>query len=695
MPGKDPIRNISVIGYDGAGKTAFTEALSRLGAPDRASKDGSTSRLDHEPEEGKRNFSVTTHVTHLQWKGNTINVLDTPGFSNFLTETANMVSMTEAAVMVCSATGAAKHLTERFWFIAEDAKLPVAFYVNRMDTEGANLEKAVKEIEAEIQARVVVCQLPIGTDTLHRGVVDLFTGKAWITEGAFGKMGEKEIPADTKDEAAVYRTKFIESVAECDDDLLNKYLEGTEPTPAELEAAFAKGFATRKIFPLFCGSAKKGTGLGLLLDCVAQSFPAPNERAEWVGSDPKGGQALMRKPLASEPLSALVFKTTIDRFTGNVSFLRVVSGTLTADTAVYNPAKRVEEKFAGLVKVDGKNLVPVKQAAAGDVVALTKLKETQTGDTLCDSGSPVLLAPFAAPKRVMSVAVKPKNKADEDKMAQGILKLVEEDPVLEYSRDPVIKEAILAGMGQAHIEVTIERLRRKFEVEVSSSPPRIAYRETVKGKSEAQGKYKKQTGGRGQYGDCWLKMEPLARGAGFEFADEIFGGAIPKNFIPAVQKGVEGAMLEGPVAGYPVVDVKVTVYDGSYHDVDSSELAFKMAGSFGFQNCIAEANPVLLEPIMKIEVTIPEEYMGDVIGDLNSRRGKILGMESTRRGSTIKALVPQAEILTYSPELHSRTQGLGYYTMEFSHYEEAPPLVAAKVKEQAAKAKAAEDAARK
>jgi len=307
----------------------------------------------------------------------------------------------------------------------------------------------------------------------------------------------------------------------------------------------------------------------------------------------------------------------------------------------------------------------------------------------------VTLAAFPAPKRVIAVALRPKNKADEDKMAQGVLKLVEEDPVLEYLRDPVTKEAILGAMGQAHVEVAIERLRRKYEVEVTAAPPKIAYRETVKGKAEAQGKYKKQTGGRGQYGDCWLKLEPLARGTGFEFADEIFGGSIPKNFIPAVNKGVEGAMVEGPVAGYPVVDVKVTVFDGSYHDVDSSEMAFKMAGSFGFQNCIAEANPILLEPIMKIEVTIPEEYMGDVIGDLNSRRGKILGMESTRRGSVIKALVPQAEILTYSPELHSRTQGLGYYIMEFSHYEEAPALIAQKVKEAAAKFRAAEEAARK
>jgi elongation factor G len=694
MP-KDNIRNLAIIGYDGAGKTAFTEALARLGAPDRASKDGSTSRLDFEPEEGKRNFSITTHLTHFPWKGLTFNVLDTPGFSNFLAETANMLSMVEALVMVCSAKGAAKHLIERFWFLAEDAKLPLAFFVNQMDMEDANLAKAVKGIEDEIKTKVVVCQLPIGTDSLHRGVVDLFTGKAWTAEGSFGKMNEKEIPADMKDEAAQYRTQLVESIAECDDELLNKYLEGTEPTPEELSAAFAKGFLSRKLFPVFCGSARRGTGMGLLLDLATTSFPAPNEKAEWVAADPKSGQTVMRKPLGSEPFSAFVFKTTIDHFTGKVSFLRVVSGSLSVEQGVYNANKRTEEKIGGLVKVDGKNMVPIKVASAGDIVSITKLKETQTGDTLCDPSSAIVFPAFVPPKRVMQVALRPKNKTDEDKLAQGVTKLVEEDPVLGTSRDPITKELVLSGMGQAQIEVTVEKLRRKFEVEVVQGQPKIPYKETVKGKAEKQGKYKKQSGGRGQYGDCWLRLEPLPRGAGFEFADEIFGGSIPKNFVPAVEKGVVGALEEGIVAGFPVVDVKVTVYDGSYHDVDSSEMAFKMAGSLGFQNCIVESNPILLEPIMKLEITIPEEFLGDVIGDINSRRGKIQGMDSTPRGNVVRCLVPMSEILVYSPELHSRTQGLGYYSMEFSHYEEVPPLVAQKVKEQVAKQKAAEEAAKK
>jgi elongation factor G len=693
MP-NDNIRNLAVIGYDGAGKTAFTEGLARLAAPDRASKDGSTSRLDFEPEENKRNFTVSTHVTFLPWKGLTINVLDTPGFSNFLAETSNMLGMVEAAVMVCSAKRAPRHLIERCWFLAEDAKMPLAFYVNQMDLQDADLFKAIKGIEDETKAKMVVCQLPIGTDTLHRGVVDLFTGKAWIVEGAFGKLGEKDVPADMKDEVAKYRTALVESIAECDDDLLNKYLEGVEPTAEELASAFAKGFVSRRIFPVFCGSAKRGTGMGLLLDVVASSFPSPGDRAEWTAVD-KSGNAVLRKPSAGEPFSAFVFKTTIDRFAGNVSFLRIVSGSLSSDQTVYNAVKRVDEKFAQLAKIDGKNLVAVKQAQAGDIAAVTKLKETQTCDTLADSSHPVVFPEFTPPKRVMQVALRPKNKNDEDKLAQGVAKLVEEDPVLETSRDPITKELVLSGMGQAQIEVTVEKLRRKYEVEVMMGQPKVPYRETIKGKARKQGKHKKQSGGRGQYGDCWLRLEPKPRGTGFEFENEVFGGAIPGNFIPAVEKGVVGALDEGPVAGFPVVDIKVIVDDGSYHDVDSSEMAFKLAGSLGFQAAIEEANPVLLEPIMRLEITIPEEFLGDVIGDINSRRGKIQGMDSTPRGTVVKCLVPMAEILVYSPELHSRTQGLGYYTQEFSHYEEVPPLVAQKVKEAVAKQKAAEEAAKK
>ena len=693
---KDGIRNLAVIGYDGAGKTAFSEAMVRIGAPDRAGKEVTTSRLDAEPEEGKRNFTISTHVTFFTWNGCKINTLDTPGFSNFLAETANMIGMTEAAVMVCASHAAPRHLIERSWYMAEDKKLPVAFFINQMDLEDANFQASIKNIESEIRSRVLICQLPIGTDRLHRGVVDLFTGKAWIADGSFGKMAEKEIPADMKDEVVKARTQLVESIAECDDDLLAKYLEGNEPSAEDLAAAFAKGFASRKIFPVFCGSAKKGTGVGNFLDAVVSSFPGPEEKGEWAAVDPRGGgQNVKRKPLASEPFSAYVFKTTIDHFTGKVSYLRIVSGTLSADQPVYNTGKRVEEKIGALVKVDGKNLIPIKQVSAGDIAAITKLKETQTGDTLADSNSAILISSFVQPKRVMSVALRSKNKGDEDKLSQSVAKLVEEDPILQTVRDTVTKELVLSGMGQAHIEVTLEKLRRKFDLDVVTSPPKVPYKETIKGKAEKQGKYKKQSGGRGQYGDCWLRLEPLPRGGGFEFKDEIFGGSIPKNYVPAVEKGVVGAMDEGPVAGFPVVDLRATVFDGSYHDVDSSEMAFKMAGSLGFQNAIVESSPILLEPIMALEITIPEEYLGDVIGDINSRRGKILGMDSTPRGNVVRVHVPMSEILVYSPELHSRTQGLGYYILDFSHYEEVPALVAQKVKEAVTKQRAAEEAAKK
>ncbi|MFA6033335.1 MAG: elongation factor G, partial [Myxococcota bacterium] len=472
------------------------------------------------------------------------------------------------------------------------------------------------------------------------------------------------------------------------------YLEGSEPTQEELEKAFKDGFAARKIFPVFCGAARRGTGITTMLDAINNSFPSAGERADWVGTD-KAGAGVMRKPLASEPFSAFVYKSTIDHFTGKVSFLRIVSGSLAADQLVYNTGRRVEEKIGALVKVDGKNLIAIKQATAGDMVAITKLKETTTGDTLADPSHSVLYPNYTPPKRCMSVALKPRNKTDEEKLAHGIAKLVEEDPVLGTSRDPMTKELILSGMGQAQIEVTIEKLRRKFEVEVTQGQPKIPYKETIKGKAEKQGKHKKQSGGRGQYGDCWIRLEPRPRGAGFEFANEVFGGSIPGNFIPAVEKGVVGALDEGPVAGYPIVDIKAIVFDGSYHDVDSSEMAFKLAGSLGFQSAIVEASPILLEPIMHLEITIPEEFLGDVIGDINSRRGKIQGMDSTPRGNVVRCQVPMSEILVYSPELHSRTQGLGYYTQEFSHYEETPPLVAQKVKEQTAKMRATEEAAKK
>lgn len=673
----EEIRNVSIIGYDGAGKTCLAEAMVKYGSPDRALKEVSPARLDLDNEELKRSITLSTKTTFTSWKNFHINILDTPGFFNLLPETSNSIAMTEASILTIKCAKTIKHYIEKFGFITEDRAKPMAVFINQCDMERANIDEAFESLTQEIKGRLAFVTYPIGIDTSHQGVVDILRKKAYYYQGAYGKFQEKEVPEELKSKVEELYTKLIEILAETDDELVNKYLEGTTLTEEELIQAFKKAFSSRMFFPVLCGSTKKGSGINLLLDYIITCFPDPTSR-EWpskIGED----KMEMRKVDVNEPFSAIVFKTTVDHFQGKVTYLRIISGVIKPEMTLYNSTKKIEEKFATLVRVDGKNQIPLNEAIAGDIVAVTKLKDTQTGDTLSTTDRPALFLTMEFPKPVFSFALKAKTKQDEDKLSNGLQRIVEEDPLLSYGRSPDTKELLLSGMGQAHLEIAIERLKRKYEVDVITQPPKVPYKETIKKPAKAQGKYKRQSGGRGQYGDCWLELKPLPRGKGFEFTETIFGGAIPKNYIPAIQKGVEEAMLEGPLAGYPVTDIAVNVYDGSYHEVDSSDMAFKIAGSMGFKNAYSQANPVLLEPIMQLEILIPEEFLGDVIGDINSRRGKILGMDPTPRGNLVRALVPYENTATYATDLYSITQGIGQFTMQFSHMEEVPAQLAQKI----------------
>jgi elongation factor G len=529
----------------------------------------------------------------------------------------------------------------------------------------------------------IVLQLPIGLEDKFSGVVDLIRMKALMfAQDGSGKIEEKDVPADMKDQVATYRKKLVEQVAETDDALLEKYLDKGDLPQEDIVAGLKHGTIGGGLLPVLCGSPVRNMGIQPLLDMVLTCLPSPAEHARVVqikGKDPKTGGDIIRKPTADEHLSALVFKTIIDPFAGKLSLVRVYSGTLKSDTTVYNASRQIKEKAGSLFHVQGKKQVPAQALGPGQIGAIAKMKETLTGDTLCNDAHPIVMefAKFADP--VMSYAIEPKSRGDEDKVSSGVHKILDEDPTLRFTYDEQTKEMILSGMGQVHIEVTIEKLKRKFGVEVKMKTPKVPYKETIRARAKAQGKYKKQTGGHGQYGDAWLEIEPLPRGSGFEFVDKIVGGVIPRQYIPAVEKGVVEAMHEGFLAGYPLVDIRAAVVDGSYHTVDSSEMSFKIAASMGFKKALEAAKPVLLEPIMSIEVVSPDDTLGAVIGDLNSRRGKVQGVTPQANGQTIKAMVPMSEMLSYAPTLNSLTSGRGMYTMEFAGYEDVPSHLAQKI----------------
>ncbi len=687
MPNTDvkEVRNIAILSHGAAGKTSLADAiLYSAGSVDLlGSVDTGSSVFMHEPEEISRKITITSALGFADWQGVRINLIDTPGYINFLEETRGTLRAVDGAVLIISAISGVKAETEKIYKFACDYEIPRIAFVSKLDKERADFFRAIGDMEKYFCKNSLVLQLPIGLDDNFAGVVDLIKMKALMfAKDGSGKIEEKIIPANMKEDVATYRKKLVEQIAETEDSLLEKYLDKGDLSQEDIIAGLKHGTLGGGLLPVLCGSPVKNMGIQPLLDMIIMCLPSPAEHARIVqikGTDPKTGNETVRKPTPDEPLAAMVFKTLNDPFAGKLSMVRVFSGTLKSDSTVYNSTKQVKERIGSLFYIQGKKQVPTQTLAVGQIGAVAKLKETLTGDTLCAEQQPIVLefAKFVDP--VMSYAIAPKSRGDEDKVSTGIHKLLEEDPTLKFAYDEQTKEMVLSGMGQVHLEVTLEKLRRKFGAEVTMKTPKVPYKETVRTKAKAQGKYKKQTGGHGQYGDAWLEIEPLPRGNGFEFVDNIVGGVIPRQYIPAVEKGVIEAMHEGTLAGYPMVDVRVSLYDGSYHAVDSSEMAFKVAASMAFKKAVSEAKPVLLEPIMSVEVVSPDDTLGAVIGDLNSRRGKVQGVVPQANGQAIKALVPMSEMLSYAPTLNSLTSGRGMYTMEFFGYEDVPSHLAQKI----------------
>jgi len=624
-----------------------------------------------------------------------INVIDTPGYINFLEETRGTLRAVDGAILIISAISGVKAETEKIYKFACDYEIPRIAFVSKLDKERADFFRAVGDMEKYFCKNAIVLQLPIGLEDKFSGVVDLIRMKALMfAQDGSGKIEEKDVPADMRDQAAAYRKKLVEQVAETDDALLEKYLDKGDLSNDDVIAGLKHGTLGGGLLPVLCGSPVRNMGIQPLLDMVLTCLPSPAEHARIVqikGKDPKTGNEVTRKPTADEHLAAIVFKTIIDPFAGKLSLVRVQSGTLKADSTVYNSSKQAREKIGSLFHIQGKKQVSTQVLTAGQIGAAAKLKDTLTGETLCAETHPIILefAKFADP--VMSYAIEPKSRGDEDKVSIGVHKILDEDRTLKFVFDEQTKEMVLSGMGQVHLEVTIEKLRRKFGVDVKMKTPKVPYKETIRARAKAQGKYKKQTGGHGQYGDAWIEIEPLPRGTGFEFVDKIVGGVIPRQYIPAVEKGLHEALHEGFLAGYPLVDIRATVVDGSYHTVDSSEMSFKIAASMGFKKAMEAAKPVLLEPIMSVEVVAPDDTLGAVIGDLNSRRGKVQGVVPQASGQNIKALVPMAEMLSYAPTLNSLTSGRGMYTMEFFGYEDVPSHLSQKIVQERAAAHQAQN----
>ncbi len=680
MSGKTAqIRNLALIGHSGCGKTSLAEALLfGAGATSRLGKvDDGSSILDYEPEEIKRKITISTAFHHYQWKKHTVYLADTPGDDNFLADTRAALHVADAAVVVIDAVDGVKVGTEKVWQTANHYALPRLIFINKMDRERADFEPVLKEAKDILEAPVVPLQIPIGKEAGFKGVVDLVAMKAMVAAG--GKMEAGPIPDDLKDEVEQYRSDLLNFAAESDDALIEKFLEEGELTTEEIYRGLRIGTLKGAFVPVLCGATLSNLGPVLLLDAINNFLPAPEDRGPVKGQKPGSGEEVLLEMDPDGPLAAQVFKTVADPYAGRLSIFRIYSGTVASDSQFYNVTRSVAERYGQLFLPEGKGQKAVASAGPGAFAAVAKLKETVTGDTLATEAKPIVLPPLMASKPMVTLAVESKVRGEEDKVVASITKLIEEDPSLHLSRNTDTKEILLSGVGSVHIEATLEKLKRKFGAEAVLKPPKVPYRETIKGTTKVQGKYKRQSGGRGQFGDTWLELEPLPRGSGFEFVDKIVGGAIPRNFIPSVEKGIAEAKEEGALAGFPTVDFRVTLYDGSFHEVDSSDMAFKIAGSMGFKKGVLQANPTLLEPIMKMSITVPEANMGDIIGDLNGRRGRVLGMEAEGKNQVITAHVPMSEVLMYAPDLISKTGGRGTYEMEFDHYEETPPHLAEKI----------------
>lgn len=674
----ETIRNVVFIGAGGGGKTSLAEALlfttksiDRLGGV-----------LDYEPQEIKRQMSINATFHHYQWNGCWVNIIDTPGDSNFFSETIIAMQGADAAVLVVDGVEGVKVQTERVLEYAHHYGLPVLIFISKIDKEHASFEKVLQELNSLNIKAVPLC-LPIGEGDGFEGIVDLLMREAffYLKDGS-GNFTKKAIPDALKDKSNEFREKMIEFLAETNDTILERYLEGKEIKDKEWQKALYEGTIKKMFIPLICGSGKLNIYSHLLLDLINHYLPSPILRGPVKGFHPHSKETLKRRPDLNEPFSAIVIKTISDPFAGRISVFRVFSGRLKSDSAILNTTRGYKERVGQFFALAGKAQRLLPEAKAGDIIAVAKLKRTLTDDTLSEEKAPIVFKTTEPLPSVISFAIEPKARGDEEKIFSSLVKLSEEDPALHVQRNPQIKQLILSGTGQLHLEIAIERLREKYGVEVNVKQPKVPYLETIKGRAKAQGKYKKQTGGRGQYGDVWIEIEPLPRGD-FEFVNKIVGGVIPRNYIPAVEKGIRGAMQGGVLAGYPVVDLRVYVVDGSYHPVDSSDLAFQIAGSMAFKKAFMEAKPTLLEPVMKLTITTPDEFMGDVIGDINARRGKVIGVEAKARYQIITALVPMAEVLTYASDLTSLTGGKASFTLEFSSYEEVPIQLAEKIIEQA------------
>lgn len=679
----EQLRNVAFVGHGGSGKTSLAEAIlfdgkstTRLGSVD----DG-TSSLDFEPEEIKRKITISTAFYHAKWKKQMINIIDTPGDDNFLSDTRFCLQAADGVVVVIEATGGVKVGTEKVWGFADEQALPRIIFINKMDRERADFFKVLDEAARTFEIRATPIYLPVGSEEEFSGLVDLVRMKAYLyNKDGSGKFETSEIPAQMEDLVNEWREKMIENVVEANDDLMEKYLEGEELSPQEIEQALIQGIKTGIVVPVGCGCATLNMGISQLMDLIVQGLPSPTDREPKVGVKPDQEEPVKREPTPEGPFSALVFKTVADPFAGKLTLMRVFSGTIQSDSTVYNANKGAKEKFGQLLLMEGKKQQPVESAGPGDIVAIAKLKETATGDTLCSADDPVLYKGVEPLPPVLSYAVGAKVKGSEDKVFTSLAKLIEEDPGLRLERDQTSSEIVLSGAGQIHLEATCEKLNRKFGVEVELHPVKVPYRETIKkAVKQVIYRHKKQTGGRGQFAEVHFDVSPRERDSGFEFEEALTGMNVPRSFVPAVEKGLQEALQSGILAGYPVVDLKVRFYDGKSHDVDSSEMAFKIAASMCLKKAIQEANPILLEPIVKMEITVPEEVMGDVMGDLNGRRGRVLGMESKGRHQIIKAQVPLAEVLQYALDLNSITGGRGTFTMEHSHYEEVPAQLADKI----------------
>ena len=675
----EKIRNIGIMAHIDAGKTTTTERiLFYTGKTHKIGEvhDGAAT-MDWMVQEQERGITITSAATTCHWKGHSINIIDTPGHVDFTVEVERSLRVLDGSVAVFSAKGGVEPQSETVWRQAEEYNVPRIAYVNKMDTTGADFFNVIQMMKDRLDANAVAIQIPMGAEDSFVGLVDLVEMQAIIYGDKLGKDEEFEpIPEEYVEQAQKYRQILLEAIVESDDNLMEKYLEGEDLTKEEIKGAIRKMTCQCKLFPVTCGSSYKNKGVQPLLDAIIDYMPSPLDVPAIKGTNPETGEEEERPSDDNAPFAALAFKIATDPYVGRLAFFRVYSGTLNAGSYVYNANKEKRERIGRILRMHSNHRTEINDVYAGDIAAAVGLKDTGTGDTLCDEKAPIILESMVFPEPVISVAIEPKTKADQEKMGIALSKLAEEDPTFRVRTDPESSQTIISGMGELHLDIIVDRLKREFHVDCTVGNPQVAYRETIRKEVESQGKFVRQSGGKGQYGDCWLKLTPLQPGEGFKFENKIVGGAIPKEYIAPVEAGVKEAMENGVVAGYPMVDIGVTVFDGSYHEVDSSEMAFKIAGSMGFKNGAMKANPVLLEPYMKVEVTIPEEYMGDVIGDLNSRRGRIEGMEARSGAQVITAYVPLSEMFGYATDLRSKTQGRGNYSMEVDHYEEVPKNIA-------------------